>query len=74
VALEERDAEFTLDLTEAPRERGLSEAEMARRGAKAALLGDGEDVTEMVELSRRSAKRRSTPPRSIRSRSCRSSS
>ena len=50
VPLEQRRAEFALKLGNAAREGRLRNAKMARRGAQAALFGNGGDVAELGKL------------------------
>ena len=49
-ALEQRRAELALQFCNAARERRLRDAEVARRGTQAAVLGYGGDVVELGQL------------------------
>ena len=50
VSLKQRRAELAFELCDAAREGRLRDAEMARRGAQAAVFGNGGDVAELGEF------------------------
>ena len=50
LALEQRGAELALELADAAADRGLGQAELARGGTQAALLGYREEVSNLMQL------------------------